>query len=71
MWRYYFQNTQAVIYVVDCNDHERLENEAKEELHHLLQAEELQDATFLIFANKQDMPGAVGPTDLARKLGMD
>ena len=52
MWRYYFQNTQAVIYVVDCSDHERLETEAKEELHHLLGADELKDAIFLIYANK-------------------
>ena len=60
-----------MIYVVDCNDHVRLETEAKEELHHLMAAEELKDAIFLIYANKQDMPGAVGPSDLERKLGMD
>ena len=41
-----------MIYVVDCSDHERLENEAKDELHHLLGADELKDAIFLIYANK-------------------
>ena len=71
MWRYYFQNTQAVIFVVDCNDHERLETEAKEELWHLLEADELKDAIFLIYANKQDMPGAVNANQLAGKLGLD
>jgi small GTP-binding protein len=24
LWRHYYQNTQAIIYVVDSNDHERL-----------------------------------------------
>ena len=58
MWRYYYQDVKAVIFVVDSADHERLEEECKEELHHLMNEEELKDAVFLIFANKQDMPGA-------------
>ena len=52
MWCHYYPNTDAVIYVVDSSDRERLGTECKEELHHLLQAEELQSATFLIYANK-------------------
>ena len=36
MWCHYYPNTDAVIYVVDSSDQERLENECKEELHHLL-----------------------------------
>lgn len=36
LWRYYYQNTDAVIYVVDSSDAERLA-ESREELHSMLQ----------------------------------
>lgn len=42
----------ALIFVIDSNDRERV-NEAKEELWGLLNAPELQDAILLILANKQ------------------
>merc|ERR1719500_1907954 len=32
LWKYYFQNTQAVIFVVDAADRQRLKKEAREEL---------------------------------------
>ena len=52
LWRYYYQNTQAVIFVVDCNDRDRL-TEAREELHRMLSEDALKDAVLLILANKQ------------------
>lgn len=58
LWKHYYQNTQAVIFVVDSCDKERL-TEAKEELHRALADDELRIAKLLVFANKQDMPGAV------------
>ena len=70
MWMHYYVNTNAVIYVIDCNDHDRLENECKEELQHLMNSDELKDATFLIYANKQDFPGACDPQTLTQKLGL-
>ena len=59
MWRHYYNNTNAVIFVVDSCDRERITSEAKEELHHLMNQEELKDCVFLIYANKQDLPGAL------------
>src|SRR3954469_20274036 len=35
LWRYYFQNTQGLIFVVDSNDRERI-GEAREELQRML-----------------------------------
>uniref|UniRef100_F1LB88 ADP-ribosylation factor 1-like 2 n=1 Tax=Ascaris suum TaxID=6253 RepID=F1LB88_ASCSU len=35
LWRHYFQNTQGLIFVVDSNDRERVE-ESREELHKML-----------------------------------
>ena len=41
-----------MIYVVDSNDRNRME-EAREELHSLLDEEEIKDCKLLVFANKQ------------------
>ncbi|KAG9340241.1 hypothetical protein JZ751_021682 [Albula glossodonta] len=54
LWRHYFQNTQGLIFVVDSNDRERV-NEAREELMRMLAEDELRDAVLLVFANKQVM----------------
>ena len=42
----------GLIFVVDSNDRERI-NEAREELHRMLQEDELRDAVLLVFCNKQ------------------
>ena len=53
LWRHYFQNTQGLIFVVDSNDRDRV-SEARDELHRMLNEDELRDAVLLVFANKQD-----------------
>ena len=35
LWRFYFQNTQGLIFVVDSNDRDRVV-EARDELHRML-----------------------------------
>ena len=42
----------GLIFVVDSNDRERV-NEAREELSRMLSEDELRDAVLLVFANKQ------------------
>jgi len=69
LWRHYFQNTQGLIYVVDSNDRDRL-NEAHEELSKMLQEDELRDAILLVFANKQDLPNAMSVAEITDKLGL-
>ncbi|KAK6009190.1 ADP-ribosylation factor family protein [Ostertagia ostertagi] len=69
LWRHYFQNTQGLIFVVDSNDRERIE-ESREELHKMLNEDELRDATLLVFANKQDLPNAMSAAELTDKLGL-
>ena len=69
LWRHYYQNTQGLIFVVDSNDRERVED-AREELHRMLNEPELNDAVLLVFANKQDLPKAMRPADVAEKLGL-
>ncbi|EHB08669.1 ADP-ribosylation factor 5 [Heterocephalus glaber] len=69
LWRHYFQNTQGLIFVVDSNDRERVQ-ESADELQKMLQEDELRDAVLLVFANKQDMPNAMPVSELTDKLGL-
>ncbi|KAG8367692.1 hypothetical protein BUALT_Bualt16G0099500 [Buddleja alternifolia] len=66
-WRCYFPNTQAIIYVVDSSDTDRLVV-AKEEFHAILEEEELKGAVVLLFANKQDLPGALDDAAITEAL---
>ena len=52
MWHYYFENNDAVIYVIDSSDHERFDD-AKEELWDLIKDDRLRDSALLVLANKQ------------------
>jgi signal recognition particle receptor subunit beta len=40
---------------VDCADRDRID-EARQELHRIINDREMRDAIILIFANKQDLP---------------
>merc|ERR1711937_670583 len=68
-WKNYFENTDALIYVVDSSDRRRLE-EAGEELAALLEEDKLQGIPVLIFANKQDLISAVPGDELIETMGL-
>ena len=68
-WRCYYANTDAVIYVVDSVDRDRVST-AKEELMAMLEEDELKDASLLVFANKQDMHGAMSSAEVSDALGL-
>ncbi len=70
LWRHYYQNTHGLIFVVDSNDRERID-QAKDELHRMLNEEELRDAVVLVFANKQDLPNAMPVHEVTEKLGLN
>ncbi|KAF5270852.1 hypothetical protein FQA39_LY08297 [Lamprigera yunnana] len=69
-WRNYFECTDGLIWVVDSADKRRLED-CKSELHVLLKEERLAAATLLVFANKQDLPGAFSAEELRDILELD
>ncbi|KAK1560942.1 hypothetical protein Q3G72_032566 [Acer saccharum] len=69
LWRHYFQNTQGLIFVVDSNDRDRVV-EARDELHRMLNEDELREAVLLVFANKQDLPNAMNAAEITDKLGL-
>lgn len=56
--------TQGLIFVVDCADRDRID-EARQELHRIINDREMRDAIILIFANKQDLPDGMYICSLA------
>merc|ERR1712066_1006267 len=70
LWRTFYQNRDAVIFVVDSTDRDRVED-AKAELDDLMSEDALRDKPVLVFANKQDRPDAVTPEKLTEQLGLD
>ena len=56
LWRHYFSGTQGLIFVIDSNDRDRID-EARQELHRIIQDREMKDSLLLVFANKQDLSG--------------
>ncbi|KAE8708429.1 putative ADP-ribosylation factor [Hibiscus syriacus] len=69
LWKHYFLDVQALIFVVDSSDRERI-SEARKELHWALADNELANAAVLVLANKQDLPDAMSSYEIADKLGL-
>ncbi|XP_063964528.1 ADP-ribosylation factor-like [Lytechinus pictus] len=69
LWREMFPNTQGIIFVVDSHDRE-LRLEARDELNRIANKDELRDAIILVFANKQDLPNAMGTGEVTDALGL-
>jgi len=67
LWRHYFQDTDAVIWVIDSADRERM-REAKDELHHVLTEDTLTKAPLLVFANKQDLPNPMSVSEITEAM---
>ena len=69
LWRHYFDGTDALIFVVDSNDHERIAD-ARDELNMMLDEQQLRDAILLVFANKMDLPNAMTAGDVTEQLDL-
>ena len=70
LWRHYFYGTNAIIFIVDSADLERID-EASEELHKLINEAELSNVPILIYANKQDLPKALSTAEITSRLSMN
>jgi ADP-ribosylation factor-like protein 1 len=67
-WRcYYTEATAALIFVIDSADEARL-GIVKREIETLLGEKELRGAALLVFANKQDIQGALSEGEIAERL---
>ncbi|XP_075846986.1 putative ADP-ribosylation factor-like protein 5C isoform X2 [Microtus pennsylvanicus] len=66
-WDTYYSSTEFVILVIDSTDRNRLLT-TREELYKMLVHEALQDASVLIFANKQDVKDSMSPAEISQFL---
>ncbi|EMG46153.1 arf6 ADP-ribosylation factor 6 [Candida maltosa Xu316] len=70
LWRHYFTGTNALIYVVDSSDADRLE-ESKQELFRIITDKELSNCLLVVLANKQDVDGSVKPKELIERFELN
>lgn len=70
LWKHYFKDTDALIYVVDCLDTDRFPRAAAE-FNEIASDPFMRNCAILVLANKQDMAGALAPRDLVPVLGLD
>lgn len=67
--RHYYQGTDALVFVVDSSDRDRLA-EASDELHKILTEDSMAHPVVLVFANKIDLPNALSSSAVADRLGL-
>lgn len=69
-WPTYMSGVQALIFVVDCCAPDRIAA-ARQALEAALQHESCRHAPLLVYANKQDLPGAMSAPELSKALGLN
>jgi small GTP-binding protein domain len=69
MWSYYFENVDAIIFVVDCQDKERL-GIVREEIIRVADAVKNYKCVFLLYLNKQDLKDKLDLKDIVKELGV-
>ncbi|CAE7270067.1 ARL5A [Symbiodinium necroappetens] len=68
-WSTYFEEADAIIFVVDSNDQENMVL-AKMELFNVVLHEDLKHACLLVLANKQDIQGSRNAGQIAQDLSL-
>lgn len=69
LWKHYYNGAQGIIFVVDSSDRSQI-SKAKEEFHQVVQAPQLRSCPILIFANKQDIEGAMAADKISEELDL-
>ena len=70
LWKHYYDGVDGLIFVVDANDHKRM-NEACQVLHQVLKDDRVKHTKLLIFANKIDLDDPMPTSQLAKALNLD
>merc|ERR1719411_215377 len=69
IWKDYLAAVDGIIFLVDAADRTRFE-EAREELHGLLEDQALAQVPFVVLGNKIDIPTAASEDELRNQLGL-
>jgi ADP-ribosylation factor protein 1 len=69
LWKHYYDGANAIIYVIDSNDRDRM-GVAKDELDRLLKDPMLAGASLLVLCNKQDLPQRLVPSQVLDVLNL-
>ncbi|PAA60725.1 hypothetical protein BOX15_Mlig020388g1 [Macrostomum lignano] len=70
MWERYCRGVNAIVYMVDAADADKLEA-ARNELHNLLDKPQLQGIPVLVLGNKRDLQGSLNERQLIERLSLD
>ena len=70
LWEKYFPLVSAIVFILDANDHKRID-EAAYELNRLLTNEYVKHIPILVLGNKIDKPYALSEPNLRKRLGLD
>ncbi|KAL7715610.1 ADP-ribosylation factor [Entamoeba marina] len=70
LWRHYYEGTHGIVFVLDSNDLDRID-EAKEVLKGLIEDDTMRNAPLLVFANKHDLPNAMSVSEVVKRLGLN
>merc|ERR1719145_546263 len=70
MWERYCRGVNAIVYVVDAADQDKIEA-SRNELHNLLERPQLAGIPILVLGNKRDLPGALDETGLIEMMGLN
>jgi ADP-ribosylation factor-like protein 8 len=69
MWERYCRGVNAIVYMVDAADQDKLEA-SKNEFHNLLDKPQLNGIPVLVLANKRDLPGALDERDVIDRMNL-
>lgn len=69
LWKMYLSNSDALIYVVDSLDRERI-RDARQEFQTIIKDPLMANSIILVFANKQDLRGTMSTDEVSEGLGL-
>lgn len=70
MWERYCRAVNAIVYMVDASDHEKIEA-SRNELHNLLDKPQLQSIPVLVLGNKRDLPNSLDEKELIEQMNLN
>lgn len=68
LYRHYVDQADAVVFVVDSTDRERLDEAVDELFTHVIPTIEESQVPVLVLANKQDVAGVMSPEEIKRSI---